>query len=147
MTIAEIYQRLHASRFIRFGIVGAGGFIVDMSILSLLHYGLGLDRYSARAISIITAMTFTWWGNRNLTFHQHAARDGLKSVLLEWLRFALTNSVGNLSNYLTYSALVTFAPAPLDNVIVAGVCGTAIGLVFNFTLSKKLVFRGTHTPP
>jgi putative flippase GtrA len=133
-------ERLAGSHFLRFAIVGAGGFIVDVSILSLLHFGLGLDRYSARAISILTAMTFTWWGNRNLTFRAHAATER-GHMLREWLRFALANSIGNLSNYATYSAIVTFAPAPLNNPLVATLFGTAVGLVFNFTLSKRFVFR------
>ena len=66
------------SRFLRFAIVGAGGFVVDECVLAALHYGAGLDRYSARAISILCAMTFTWWGNRNLTFREHAAVGGAR---------------------------------------------------------------------
>jgi putative flippase GtrA len=139
--VRALAGRLARSRFLRFALVGAGGFAVDETVLALMHYGFGLDRYSARAISILTAMTFTWWGNRNLTFHEHAARDSFGAVAREWLRFAVANSVGNLCNYATYSALVTFAAQPFANPLFATLLGTAIGLVFNFTLSKKLVFR------
>ena len=41
-----------------------------------------------------------------------------------------------------YSALLHFASAPLNNKYVALVIGVLAGLIFNFTLSKKLVFTG-----
>jgi putative flippase GtrA len=37
---------------------------------------------------------------------------------------------------------VRFAPPPINNLYVALVLGVLAGLVFNFTLSKKMVFRG-----
>jgi putative flippase GtrA len=46
-----------------------------------------------------------------------------------------------LVNYSTYSLLVSFAPFPLDNPLVATAAGVGVGLVFNFTLSKRFVFR------
>ena len=41
-----------------------------------------------------------------------------------------------------YSTLVRFAPPPVNNLYVALVVGVLAGLIFNFTLSKKLVFKG-----
>jgi hypothetical protein len=41
-----------------------------------------------------------------------------------------------------YSTLVRFAPPPANNLYVALVLGVLGGLIFNFTLSKKLVFKG-----
>ena len=38
--------------------------------------------------------------------------------------------------------LVRFAPPPFNDLTVALVCGVLLGLVFNFTLSKKVVFKG-----
>ena len=65
------------SPFLRFGLVGGCGLRGrrddpdDRCITAS-----GVDRYSARAISIFCAVTFTWWGNRNLTFAEHAATGG-----------------------------------------------------------------------
>ena len=86
------------AQFVRFALVGAAGFVVDESVLALMHGVLGLDPFVARAISILTAMTFTWWGNRALTFRTHAAR-GPAAVLREWLRFVGANALGK-SNFL-----------------------------------------------
>jgi putative flippase GtrA len=44
-------------------------------------------------------------------------------------------------NYGIYAALVTFAPAPAGNPYLALACGTIAGLVFNFILSSRLVYR------
>ena len=140
MSLAEHVAALTRSRFFRFGIVGAGGFVVDESLLALFHYGAGLDRYSARALSIFCAASFTWWGNRNLTFAEHAA-TGARAVAREWATFMVANGLGALINYATYTLVVTFAPAPLNNPLLAAAIGVAVGLVFNFTLSQRFVFR------
>jgi len=50
--------------------------------------------------------------------------------------------VGGLVNVGLYSVLVRFAPPPFNNLTIALVCGVLLGLVFNFTLSKKVVFKG-----
>ena len=131
------------NQFIRFGIVGAGGFIVDSAVLFIAHKLIGLDPYTARAISIFTAMNFTWFGNRVLTFRSHAAAAG-RAMLNEWMRFIGSNALGALANYSVYAALVRFAPWPFCDLYVALVAGVATGLVFNFLMSKHFVFR--HPP-
>jgi putative flippase GtrA len=132
--------RLRSSRFLRFAIVGAAGFVVDESVLAVLTKLFGMDPFSARGVSIVTAMTFTWWGNRNLTFRAHAAA-GIAATAREWARFVAANAVGAVINYGTYALLVRFAPSPLNNAFVAAAVGVCVGLLFNFTLSKRLVFR------
>lgn len=138
--MSEIAARIRSSQFLRFAIVGAAGFVVDEGVLWLMHRVIGLDPFSARAISIFSAMTFTWWGNRTLTFSAHAA-EGAGAVVKEWLRFVAANALGALINYGTYASLVKFAPAPLNNAYLATAIGVGIGLIFNFTLSKRFVFR------
>jgi putative flippase GtrA len=133
-------RALARSRFLRFAVIGSCGFVVDEGVLALMHSVAGLDPFSARIFSILTAMTFTWWGNRNLTFREHAAA-GMRGIATEWLRFMMANIVGAVVNYATYAALVRFAPAPLNNAYLAAAGGVAVGLIFNFTLSKKFVFR------
>jgi putative flippase GtrA len=133
-------RALAQSRFLRFGAVGAAGFVVDEAILSIGHYLLGLDPYAARGISILCAMTFTWWGNRTLTFAEHAA-EGTGAVLREWLKFMLANALGAVVNYATYTLCVRYAPAPLSNPLLATALGVGVGMVFNFTLSQRFVFR------
>ena len=128
------------AQFLRFAVVGAAGFVVDEGVLALMRNLFGLDPFTGRAISILSAMTFTWWGNRTLTFRSHAAH-GAMAGFGEWLRFVAANSVGALVNYGSYAALLRLAPAPLNNAYLATAIGVGIGLIFNFTLSRTLVFR------
>ena len=141
MTFAHSTRALIRSPFARFSLIGTCGFILNESVLALLHYVIGVDRYGPRVVSIFCAATFTWWGNRTLTFAEHAATGGPVALAREWFRFMLANSVGALVNYAIYTICVSFAPAPLDNPLVATALGVGVGLIFNFTLSKRFVFR------
>lgn len=142
--IEGLTRALLASRFLRFCVVGAMGFVIDASLFFVLHDLAGISPYVARALSILVAMTGTWLGNRTLTFREHAA-SGSRGMLREWLTFAAANAVGNISNYATFSALITFASPPFNYRYLALVAGTAVGLVFNFALSKRVVFRAKNS--
>ena len=126
---------------LRFAIIGALGMPVDAGVLWLMTHRAGLDPYSGRVLSWLCAATFTWAGNRYFTFRAARAR-GLAGMAKEWLRFLAANAVGGLVNVGLYSTLVRFAPPPANNLYVALVLGVLAGLVFNFTLSKRLVFKG-----
>ncbi|MES2254137.1 MAG: GtrA family protein [Pseudomonadota bacterium] len=126
---------------LRFAVIGALGMPVDAGVLWLMTHRFGLDPYSGRIVSWLCAATFTWTGNRYFTFHATRAR-GIAGIAKEWLRFLAANAVGGLVNVGLYSTLVRFAPPPINNLYVALVLGVLAGLVFNFTLSKKLVFKG-----
>jgi putative flippase GtrA len=126
---------------IRFAVIGGLGMPVDAGVLWLMTHRAGFDPYSGRIVSWLCAATFTWAGNRYFTFGQTRAR-GLAGALHEWLRFLAANAVGGLVNVGLYSTLVRFAPPPINNLYLALVVGVLAGLIFNFTLSKKLVFRG-----
>ncbi len=129
---------------LRFAVIGALGMPVDWLVLQLMvHWGTG--PYIGRMISWFCAASFTWTGNRYFTFSGARARGFLAS-LREWLRFLAANAVGGLVNVGLYSVLVRFAPPPLNELTVALVLGVLLGLVFNFTLSKKLVFRPGADP-
>jgi putative flippase GtrA len=126
---------------LRFAVIGALGLPVDAGVLWLMTHRIGLDPYSGRIISWLSAASFTWTGNRYFTFRAARAR-GLFAAAKEWLRFLAANAVGGLVNVGLYSTLVRFAPPPLNNLYAALVVGVLAGLVFNFTLSKTMVFKG-----
>ncbi len=125
---------------LRFAVIGALGMPVDWCVLQLMVH-LGTGPYFGRLISWFCAATFTWAGNRYFTFAAARAR-GVTGTVREWLRFLAANAVGGLVNVGLYSVLVRFAPPPFNDLTVALVCGVLLGLVFNFTLSKKVVFKG-----
>jgi len=141
----SVLKSLSGISILRFAVVGALGMPVDAGILWLMTHWAGLNPYSGRVISWLCAATFTWTGNRYFTFPQRRAR-GILGAGREWLRFLAANAVGGLVNVGLYATLVRFAPPPLDNLYLALVAGVLAGLVFNFTLSRIMVFK-TPTPP
>lgn len=137
--MSKILGVLSRLSFLRFAVIGALGMPVDWLVLQgMVHWGTG--PYFGRMISWFCAASFTWMGNRYFTFAASRAR-GLVGAAKEWLRFLAANAVGGLVNVGLYSVLVRFAPPPFNDLSVALVLGVLLGLAFNFTLSKKMVFR------
>lgn len=136
----SLVQALARHPFVRFGIIGGLGYFVAAGILAFGSDVLKLPFAAANAFSIFLAMCFTWTGNRYFTFRERRAR-GLSGMVQEWMKFVGANAVGAVVNYATALALVQWAPQPLGNKFIAQALGVLAGLVFNFTLSSRLVFR------
>ena len=138
LKLSPFLARVWNIEFIRFGTVGTAAFVVDTTVLYLaLAAGLGL--YSGRVVSYLAAATFTWYGNRSITFETHAR--GAPAVAAEWLKFLLTNLVGGAVNYAVYAALVGHSDFVRAYPVLGVAAGSIAGLSVNFTLSKSLVFR------
>ena len=135
-----LFEQVRDSRFLRFAFVGGTGFFVNEAVLFAAIRFLHLGAYAGGVFAFLITVTYTWWGNRLLTFRGEAAH-GAKDIAGEWLKFVAANTLGFLANYAVYVSLVTFAPAPLNSPYVALAFGTLVGLVFNFTLSRRFVFR------
>lgn len=136
----QLLDKISASKFVRFGAVGGAGFFVNEAALVIAKMLLHLGDHFAWLFGFAVAVTFTWWGNRTFTFHEHKS-VGQSGMLAEWARFVATNSLGAIANYAVYATLVEFAPWPFKVPYLALFFGMLLGMVFNFTLSKKLVFR------
>ncbi len=126
-----VYQQ-----FLRFSVVGAVGFLVDVSALYLL-IGLGLDLYSARLVSFVCAATFTWIGNRLFTFRESSVAR--RAPGREWLLYVAAMTLGGLINYGVYAALVTFMDVFRLQPWLAVAAGTAAGLSVNFLLARRIL--------
>ncbi len=120
--------------FIRFGMVGVLGFCWDTSTVYATKNLFGL--YIAGTLGFIVAGTVNWVINRWWTFRHHA--HGAAHV--QWLKFLAANSVGFLFNRGTFFTLVALSTLCRAQPVLAIIAGTASGLVFNYFLSKRLVF-------
>lgn len=129
-------------QFLRFALVGALGFFVDAGVLLLARWG-GLDLYSARAVSFLSAVTFTWALNRRFTFRAQAVAPPSAG---EWARFAATNAVGGLVNLAAYALLVTLVEPLARWPVLAVAAGSAAGLGFNFLGSRLFVYGVASAP-
>jgi putative flippase GtrA len=121
--------------FLRFGVVGAVGFVVDTAVLyAALAAGAGL--YAGRLLSYVAAATTTWALNRAWTFRGRG--DG--PAARQWALFLLVNLVGFASNYGTYAALVALSTLAARHPVIAVAAGALAGMGGNFFLSRRFVF-------
>jgi len=123
-------------QFMRFGIIGAMGLVWDILLVTLLRPSLGLT--AATLISYFAVASLNWLLNQLWTFRNVAHRD---HPILQWLRFLAANSFGFLLNRGTVYALCFSIPFCLQHVAVPLAAGALMGLLANFNLSRKLVFR------
>jgi putative flippase GtrA len=123
-------------QFIRFLIVGALGFVVDVGVLYLaLHVGFGY--FSGRAISFLCAVLVTWQINRQFTFTKRSKIP----VLNEALRYLAAMALGGFVNYAAYTATVLMArDIPLLPLLAVAI-GSIAGLLVNFFSAKRWVFK------
>jgi putative flippase GtrA len=129
-------------QFLRFGVVGTVGFVVDTAVLYAgLAAGLGL--YSGRAVSYVAAATTTWALNRAWTFRG----QGDSPALRQWAVFLAVNLVGFACNYGTYAALVTGVAFVAQHPIIGVAAGSLAGMIGNFLLSRRYVFGGASRAP
>ncbi len=128
---------------LRFAGVGVLGFFVDAGVLTAARTIIGLDLYSARALSFVAAVTSTWAMNRAFTFKEHASA----SMLREWARFCAANAVGGAVNLGVYAALINNVPLVHDHPVLGVAAGSLSGLFVNFTLSRLFVFREHSVRP
>jgi putative flippase GtrA len=130
-------MRATIEQFLRFGVVGTVGFLVDSAVL-LGMMALGLGPYGGRVLSYIAAASATFALNRAWTFRD-ARRDA--PVARQWGRFLALNLVGFAANYGTYAALVASLPAVAQYPVLGVAAGSLAGMFINFGLSRRFVFK------
>lgn len=129
-----------AWEFLRFGVVGVIGFVVDTAVLYGM-LGLGAGLYGGRAVSYVAAASTTWVLNRAWTFRHRA---GGQDVRRQWALFLTVNLVGFALNYGTYAALVGFVPVVAANPVLGVAAGAIAGMFSNFVFSRQLVFTAAR---
>ena len=77
------------TKFLKFGIVGASGMVVDFGVLYLMRDIVGLPDLWANTISFTCAATSNYFLNRLWTF-----RSKEKQVGVEYLKFLLVSVIG-----------------------------------------------------
>ena len=122
--------------FLRFGVVGTIGFVVDTAVL-YAGLALGLGLYGGRVVSYLVAATTTWALNRVWTFR----RRGEGPAHQQWALFLVVNLAGFAMNYGTYAVLIAFVPVVAAHPVLGVAAGAIAGMFGNFVLSRQLVFR------
>jgi putative flippase GtrA len=118
--------------------VGAIGFLVDASILTILSSHMGLDVFRARFFSFSAAVTVTWLLNRTLVFRTR--RSG-RNKTTEYSQYLTVQVAGALINLAVFTLLVMRFPAFHETPVIPLAIAASIALVFNFLAARYWVYR------
>ncbi len=132
-----LIEKKRALRFIKFGVIGASGIVVNTAALWLFHRQLGLALFMASPLAIALAIfnnfswndRFTWSENR----HQRKYSYGHRL----W-KYYVSASLGGLINYVILLMLTELFGM---NYLISNLLGIWAGMVSNFLLSEFWVFQ------
>jgi putative flippase GtrA len=138
-------MHLVARELVKFGVVGAVAYVVDVGLFNLLRYAgpapLESKPLTAKAISVAVATLVAWLGNRHWTFRRRRRVSARRELALS----ALMNGVGMAIalGCLAFSHYVLDLRSPLADNISANDVGLGLGTAFRFFAYRTWVFSGT----
>ncbi|MEH6781424.1 MAG: GtrA family protein [Rhodoglobus sp.] len=136
-------------QFLRFGVVGLGGLVIDVAVFNLLRLTiLSPDMLHegpvvAKVISTTLAIGANWVGNRRWTF----ATAGRTGATREGVEFAIVSVAGmGIGLFCLWVSHYVFGFTSLlaDN-IATNVVGLGLGAIFRFALYRWWVFSPSRS--
>lgn len=94
-------------QFVRFGVVGASGYVVNLAVFALAVHPLGIHYRLAAVLAFLVSVTNNFWWNRHWTF---GARDGHAGF--QAARFFVVSGLAFLFSLLSLVLLVEVAGLP-----------------------------------
>lgn len=147
---------LHSFRYVRFGLVGASGTVVNLAVLYTAHEFLfnaieppGSKPYFslALAIAVATVNNFTWnrlwtWSDRlHATSVQQEDGYSKRSLLAQLGQYATASWLGILLQY-----ALTLWLAHFMHYLLANVIAILMASVSNFIANDRWTFRHRRKP-
>lgn len=135
------------TKFLKFGVVGASGAVIDFGLTALCKGIIGIPELLANAIGFTVAASSNYFLNRIWTWNSTS-----KEVGIEYVKFFTVSLIGLGINSLIVillkdvSVLPPFVETTLDwNFWVAKIIATAVVMVWNFLANNFFTFRKSHT--
>ncbi len=134
--IASLAARRGFRQFVKFGIVGASGFLVNLILFTALqrldpNHALALHYYVLYSISFLGGGVSNYWFNRIWTFRSdgHAIREGAKFLVVSLIALAV-------------GLLVSWLVAPyFGHGHKTWFVATVAGIFVNFFVNKYWTFK------
>lgn len=122
--------------FIKFGITGASGLIIDFSLTWLFKDELQLNKFLANAIGFSAAITSNYIINRYWTFKDHKSK-----AATQFTAFVMVSLIGLLLN-----SLVIFLLNNIMNInfYISKAAAVLIVFFWNFSLNYFFVFKASR---
>ena len=121
--------------WVRFGIVGAVGSVVNLGTVALLRYGFMIPHIISAAVGIEVSVISNFYMNDEWTFKRE--RRGKRYVRL--LKFHLSSAAGVITQFIT-SNLIYYLNI-IHESVTAQLIGILVGFIINYLLSKWYVWR------
>jgi dolichol-phosphate mannosyltransferase len=153
----QLVDWLHGFRYVRFGLVGASGTVVNLAVLYVAHEFLfraiepvGSKPYFslALAIAVATVNNFTWnrlwtWSDRlHATAVEEGQRLSKRSLLAQVGQYAMASWLGILLQY----ALTLWLTHMGMHYLLSNVIAIVIASVSNFIANDRWTFRHKREP-
>ncbi|MGD0710402.1 MAG: GtrA family protein [Bacteroidales bacterium] len=119
-------------KFLKFGIVGASGMVVDFSLTYFFKEIIKIQKYVANAIGFTVAATINYIFNRIWTFHSNDPQ-----VTLQFFKFFFISVVGLGINTLILYILVSKYK---KNFYLSKLFAIGVVLIWNFTINLLFTF-------
>lgn len=120
-------------QLVRFGVVGASGYVVNLAVFAALVHGVQIGYRTAAVVAFLISVTNNFWWNRRWTFRRRDGHAGFQAV-----RFLLVSIAAFGFNYAVLVALVELADAPK---VPAQAFAIACATPLNFLGQKLWSFR------
>lgn len=120
-------------KFIKFGVVGASGLIVDFGFTALFKEILKVQKYVANAIGFTLAATSNYFLNRIWTFESKNPQ-----IVLEYSEFLVISIIGLGINTFILYMLVKKGKM---NFYVAKIFAIAVVTIWNFFANALFTFK------
>lgn len=134
-------------KFVKFGIVGASGMVVDFGVLYLMRNVAGLPDLWANTISFTAAATSNYFLNRIWTFRSHEKQVGVeyaKFLLVSVIGLGINNGVLLLSSLMwpeLYNGTISLLGKNIEVFYLFKLLAIAITTLWNFFGNMLFTFR------
>jgi len=134
LRILRFLQHELAKQFIKFCLVGIFNTIIDFSVYLFLSRVINLYFLLANLLSVLVAMTFSFFANKYFTF------QNLEKAKIQYLKFVLVNIVYFLIYNSIFWLMVEYYK--FDDLL-AKVIAIIIGLFWNFGANRYWTFKSS----
>ena len=125
-----------AARLAGFALVGASGFVIDVSVYVGLQ-AIGVKHRVARFLSFWPAVTWNWVLNRGLTFEERVRQPHVR----QWTKFVASSMIGLTVNVGSYAMLTSFVGFFARHHLPALIVGVGLGGFTDFLVANRYVYR------
>lgn len=124
-------------RWLKFNAVGAGGIVVQLTVLAVLKAGLQMDYLVAAALAVEAAVVHNYFWHERFTWLDRETGTSWARFLKFNLTTGIFSLVGNVFG------MRVFAGSAHLNYFAANILTIATCSIVNFMVSDRFVFEGS----